>query len=299
MSIFDDIECAVWKTNPYFWQAVAGVNAARDAHVINNADDCKAASQAGSAVAEQFEIPTFLSDSLGGCVCQYVFSGGDPNAPSEIRQAWNYKQVAYLTPDGHVWELTCNAGNWTKGDLTAITGAPPAADGSALTSYIWPGYNYKQVAYFTPDGHVWELTCNSGNWTKGDLTAITGAPSAATNSALTSYIWNGYKQVAYLTPDGHVWELTCNAGNWTKGDLTAITGAPTALAESALTSYIWNGDPGQDPRVSAKQVAYETPDGHIQELTCVAGNWTEADLSAITGAPGAVADALLTSYIWR
>jgi hypothetical protein len=134
MGIFDGIECAAWKTAPYFWEAVAGVNAAKNANAINNTDDCKAASQAGSAIAEQFGIPTFLGDSFGACVCEYVFGGGNPNPPNDIGQ--NYKQVAYLTADGHVHELFCT-GPWGQADISAATGAPPAAAGSPLTSYIW------------------------------------------------------------------------------------------------------------------------------------------------------------------
>jgi hypothetical protein len=349
MGIFDDLECDVWKTSPYFWQAVVGVNAARDAHAINSQDDCKTASQIGSTIAEQYGIPSFLGDSFGGCVCQYVFSGGASNPPGGIQQSWNYKQVAYIGNDGHVWELTCNAGNWTQGDLTAAAGAPPPAAGSSLTSYIWNAY--KQVAYIGNDGHVWELTCNTGNWTQGDLTAAAGAPPPAAGSSLTSYIWNAYKQVAYIGNDGHVWELTCSGagswsrgdltaatgapppaagssltsyiwntykqvayigndghvweltctagGNWSNGDLVAVTGSPAAAGDSPLTSYIWNDGPGQDPRVSAKQVAYLTSDRHIWELTCVAGNWTEGDLAALTGSRTAAIGSPLTSYIWK
>jgi len=76
---------------------------------------------------------------------------------------WNaYKQVAYLTPDGHVHELCCNAaGQWTHADLNDVVLPPPfapadpAANGSALTSYSWGAS--KQVVYFTPDGHVHEF----------------------------------------------------------------------------------------------------------------------------------------------
>jgi hypothetical protein len=294
MGIFDGIQCALWETTPYFWQAVAGVNAARRAGAINSKGDCQAAAKIGSAIAQQFDIPDFLGDSFGQCVCDYVFNGGSPNPPPTVQ--WNYKQVAYVGTDGHVWELTCNAGTWSPGDLTAATGAPPPAAGSPLTSYIWN--NYKQVAYVGTDGHVWELTCNAGTWSPGDLTAATGAPPPAAGSPLTSYIWNNYKQVAYVGTDGHVWELTCNAGTWSPGDLTALTGAPAPGGGSSLTSYIWNDGAGQDPRVSAKQVAFESSGGALWELTCVAGNWTKGNLTTIAGAPAAVPRAPLTSYIW-
>jgi hypothetical protein len=69
------------------------------------------------------------------------------------------EQVFYLTPDGHVQVLWVTSSiPWSHVDLTAFTGAPPAAAGSPLSGYPWESNNSEQVVYLTPDGHVHELS---------------------------------------------------------------------------------------------------------------------------------------------
>src|SRR5262249_61258535 len=52
-------------------------------------------------------------------------------------EASNSKQDVYLTPDGHVHELSVTASTpWYHADLTAFTGAPPAVfSGSPLRGF--------------------------------------------------------------------------------------------------------------------------------------------------------------------
>jgi hypothetical protein len=131
-------------------------------------------------------------------------------------EAYNSKQVVYLTPDGHVHELYVTPGiPWSHADLTDLAGAPAAAANSPLSAYAWEAYNTKQLVYLTPDGHVHELYVTPGiPWSHADLTDLAGAPAAAANSPLSGYAWETYnsKQVVYLTPDGHVHELYVTIG---------------------------------------------------------------------------------------
>jgi hypothetical protein len=87
--------------------------------------------------------------------------------------------------------------------LTAVTGAPAAAPGSALTSWADPGYQH--VIYLSPDQHVHELfyPLAGGAWAVNDLTVMTGAPGAVAGSALTSWA----DPVIFLAADQHVHEL--------------------------------------------------------------------------------------------
>jgi hypothetical protein len=112
-----------------------------------------------------------------------------PGSPLTSYVWETYKQIGYLTADGHVHELFCSpATGWGQADITAVTGAPAAAPGSPLTSYVWE--TYKQIGYLTADGHVHELFCSlAAGWGQADITVITGAPAVAPGSPLISYVW--------------------------------------------------------------------------------------------------------------
>ena len=197
------------------------------------------------------------------------------------------QHVVHASADGHIHELfyTLGTGPWGHGDLTAATGAPPAA--GAVTSWLDPVDQH--VAYASADGHIHELfyTLGKGPWGHGDLTAATGAPPAA--GAVTSWVDRTFQHVVYASADGHVHELyyTLGTGPWAHGDLTAATGAPPAAG--AVTSSV---------NATFQQVAYIAADGHVHELSYRLGTgpWAHSDLTAVTGAPAACA-ATLTSWV--
>ena len=211
-------------------------------------------------------------------------------------EAGGSKQVVYVTGDGHIHELSVSVGGgWNHADLTALTGAPSAAAGSPIAAYGWEAGGSKQVVYVTDDGHIHELSVSvGGGWNHADLTALTGAPSAAAGSPIAAYGWEagGSKQLVYVTGDGHIHELVVGMGaGWSHADLTAIAGAPSA-AGSPIAAYGWEaGD--------SKQVVYITGDGHIHELVVGMGaGWSHADLTAIAGAPSA-AGSPIAAYGWE
>src|SRR6185437_14205689 len=67
-------------------------------------------------------------------------------------------------------------------------------------------------------------------------------------------------------------------GAWGHADISMIAGAPRGFR---LSAFAWEGG-------SSKQVIYQTPtDDHYHELSQVSGGqWTEADLTLLSGAPG-------------
>jgi hypothetical protein len=99
-------------------------------------------------------------------------------APNSALTSWSdgaYQHVAYLTPDGHVHELflEIGAGPWKHTDLMiAVPAAPPAAAGSALTS--WWGGGYQHVGYVGGDSHVHEFffEIGAGPWKHTDLMTV-------------------------------------------------------------------------------------------------------------------------------
>ena len=115
MSIFDDIfgglsgfvgdaACLAWKANPLYWQALVGLHAAKAAGAITTKSACKTLGVTGSEVALRYGVPPIISGSLGGCLCDDVFS--DDAAPAPVH-SWTprfdaiWEQVA--PADTYVW----------------------------------------------------------------------------------------------------------------------------------------------------------------------------------------------------
>lgn len=87
--------------------------------------------------------------------------------------AWNAghsKQIAYLGQDGHIHELSVEAGrSWQHVDLTSQADAP-ITPVSSLSGYAWSDGNSKQVTYVGNDGSIRELwKPRSENWVAADL----------------------------------------------------------------------------------------------------------------------------------
>jgi len=109
--------------------------------------------------------------------------------------------VAYVAPDGsgrvvyqddnggitELW-LAPGAGTWQQDSLTAITGAPPPARDPV--AYVAPDGSARVVYQDSNSGitELW-LAPGAGTWQQDSLTAITGAPPAAS------------APFAYVTPD--------------------------------------------------------------------------------------------------
>jgi alpha-D-ribose 1-methylphosphonate 5-triphosphate synthase subunit PhnG len=183
------------------------------------------------------------------------------------------KQVAYVGQDGHIHELSLEAGGiWQHEDLSLITDAPRAVD--LTVGYEWPEGQCKQVAFVSEDHHLHELYRVVGNaWRHADLSSMTNAPLAT--NILTGYAWEqGHsKQIAYIGLDGRIHEVYVEAGKeWHHVDLTALANVPLSSI-TALDGYSWAvGD--------SKQVVYTGEDGDIHELWMPrTGNWTSTNLS--------------------
>ena len=192
----------------------------------------------------------------------------------------NTVELNYIGTDQHVHQFWFN-GTWHVGDLTAATGAPNVAAGSALASQFNSLENTAEVYYIGTDQHVHQFWIN-GTWHAGDLTAATGASNVAAGSALASAfnpIANPHTvEVNYIGTDQHVHQFWFN-GTWHVGDLTAGTRAPNAAAGSALASEF-------NPISNAVEVNHIGTDQHVHQFW-FNGTWHVQDLTAGTGAPNA------------
>jgi hypothetical protein len=135
---------------------------------------------------------------------------------------------------------------WWGRCITCAAGAPAAASGSALTSFVDQTGPVDHVFYEGTNGHVYELYClcnnTSGTWHHDDPTSLAGASVAASGSALTSFIDGGVMHVFYLGTNNHVYELYWISGTaWHHDDPTSLAGASVAASGSALTSFVGSG----------------------------------------------------------
>jgi len=120
--------------------------------------------------------------------------------------------VLYLSSDGHIHDLSWDKKDgWGAEDPIALTNAPAAVGGSALTCYVWNDQRTQHVFYLSANDHVHQLSWDEQHgWRHvGDLTAMTGAPKAVRGSALSGFVWSDHRtlHVFYLSEDDHIHEF--------------------------------------------------------------------------------------------
>jgi hypothetical protein len=135
------------------------------------------------------------------------------------------------------------------GFTTSLTGQDPAA----------------RVVYRTVSGDIEELASSGGSWSAVDLTALTGAPAAASSPSGYTTDLTGQgpaARVVYRTAGGDIEELALpSGGSWQADDLTTASGAPAAA--SAPFGYTTSLT-GQVP---AARVVYRAAGRDIEELS--------------------------------
>ena len=230
-----------------------------------------------------------LAASGGKGLCSFLdATGATTGGPGQA--------IFYIGTDQHVHHLFSNTA-WFTDDPTAMTGAPLAATGSSLSCFLDPnGVTTgspagQSVFYIGTDQHVHHLYSNT-SWHHDDLTAMTGAPSAATGSPLTSFldptgVTTGKpagQSIFYIATDQHVHHLYSNT-TWFTDDPTAMTGAPPAAAGSPLTSFL---DPTgvTTGKPAGQSIFYIATDQHVHHLYSNT-TWFTDDPTAMTGAPPA------------
>jgi len=69
-----DPGCAIWQTNPQWWQVVAALTAAKNAKVVKTRADAMKFLKHGGTIAAKFGVPKDLADSFFECAAKKVFS---------------------------------------------------------------------------------------------------------------------------------------------------------------------------------------------------------------------------------
>ena len=214
---------------------------------------------------------------------------------SQIDEPYRRLEVFYVDAAQHVRELFKDAATpiWHQVDVTAISGAPPAAPGSSLVSVVNPYANSIQADYLDSSGHIHEVySWNRLQWYTGDLTSQTSAPAAAMNSSLATELNKlaNTVEIYFEGTDNHVRELWWSASSgWHNADPSASAGAPNAAVASSIVSL-------NNPIANTVQVDYVTPDQHIHELWWN-GTWHTTDLTLSTGGPIAATGTSLATEV--
>ena len=144
-------------------------------------------------------------DDLSG-VARTPAAAGDPFA--WFTAADDTHRIVYRAANGHLHELSWpNVAPVRGRDLTALSGAPPAA-GNVSGGYN-PADNTQHVIFRSADGRLHELWHFLGEAAVHhiDLTAAYSAPPAADRPVYYSTPHAPNQHVAYRGTNGHIYEL--------------------------------------------------------------------------------------------
>lgn len=193
---------------------------------------------------------------------------------SKLATAFNtisqHYEIDYLGQDQHVHQLYYDSTGWHASDLTAVTGATLAANGSSLDGHI---------TYVGIDQHIHQIWFNGSNWQHTDLTTVTGASLAQFGSAIAidqSPGSVGY-EISYVGTDQHLHVLYYQNSAWNTADLTSIANSPIIAPNSPVTA-------GYDIITSQPEIEYVGLDQHIYQLHYGSQGWQYSDLTSLTGA---------------
>lgn len=164
---------------------------------------------------------------------------GHPTAASQ--------EIFYLGANQHVYELwrwSKTFDGWHSTDVTAANVTKPVATpGSPLAGFYDKVEGNDAMFYVGTNGHVYELLFSSSQWSSIDVTAKTGAPSAATGSPLAAHLNTvaGTEEVFFLDSNKNVqefWAPSTNPTGWNNGNVTAQSQGALAFPGSPLSTNV-------------------------------------------------------------
>lgn len=180
---------------------------------------------------------------------------GNPSSYFDVRGT---NIVAYRATDSHIRSLYWTTGAVGHDDLSGFAHTPAAAGDP--WAYYTPHDDVSQIVYRASNGHIYELYWQGiapvAGW---DLTAASGAPTAAGDPTAYYHAVENTKHVIYRGPSGSLHEIWWVPGGGLPSheDLTAAYGAPPAADKPFGFSVPWD---------STQHVAYRGTDGHVYEL---------------------------------
>jgi hypothetical protein len=194
--------------------------------------------------------------------------------------------IVYMSQDKHVHALTYDGRGWADTDLTIITQAPARA--TAPTGYVRSDGISTVIYSDAENSHIIELRLENGEWLYADLSEVAGAVGGVKP---VGYIRSdGITAIVYTVPEpnppggrefnAHVYELRLE-DTWYVADLTYLAQAPRATSAQVFP-YVRH-----DGMTTVLYVGYGVGMRCAVHELRLDGQWTDANLSAITGAPPA------------
>jgi len=245
------------------------------------------------------KTPPASPDSTGTHLSSFLDpTGATTGAPAG-------QAIFYRGTDQHVHHIFSST-TWFTDDPTGITGAPPAASGSSISSFLDPtglttGAPHGQsIFYVGTDQRIYHLYSNT-TWFSDSPTIITGAPLALAGSPVTSFldatgVTTGGKAgqaIFYIGVDQHIHHFFTDT-TWHTDDPTAMSGAPLAATHSSLCSFLdatgaTTGTPGQ-------AIFYIGTDQHVHHIYSNT-SWHQDDPTTMAGAPLAATGSSISCFI--
>jgi outer membrane protein assembly factor BamB len=203
--------------------------------------------------------------------------GAPPAAGDPFGFSGSQQHVDYKGADGHIHQLsTVSSGHWVHSDLTALAKAPLSA--SEPFEYSRGGTD-QEVPFRGVDGAIHQLYTinNDTQWAEVNISAIVGAPAAASN--VTAYFF-GDQVMNYRGSENHIHELFVSGTRWIQADLTNLVGAPVATGDPFGYAF------------GAKKVVYKGTNNDIHQLYTINNDtkWADSDLSLLASAPPSAGD---------
>jgi hypothetical protein len=183
-------------------------------------------------------------------------AAGDPAAYADTRNGGNI--VVYRGVDNQIHSLYWSDGPTGHDNLSGYIGSPLAA-GDPIAYYTHHD-DAHQVTYRSHDGHLHELWWNGANpvshW---DLSAISGAPPAASDPVGHYSPATNTKHVYYRSADGHLNEIWWVPGGGVPAhmDLSVYALAPLAADKPAAFALAGQG---------SEHLLYRGADGQLHEI---------------------------------
>jgi len=184
---------------------------------------------------------------------------GNPAAYLDTKRGTNI--VVYRASDGHIRSIYWSNGPSGLDDLSGFAQAP-IAQGDPAAHYM-PELDAHRIVYRSAGGRLYDLHCiGTAPVARRDLTAVAGAPPAASDPCLWYNPRGKLKHVVYVGGDGHVYDLRSSGDN---APALVDLSMESVAAPAAGTPFGFSGPTHQ-------HVVYRGKDGEIHEI-----RWQEAD----------------------
>jgi len=213
----------------------------------------------------------------------------DPTSVTGANQS-----VFYIDINHHVSHIFKFPAGWQRDDVTALSGALAAVNGSSLSSILDPTNSTgarQSVYYIGSDQHVRHIFAftSTGTWMNDDLTAISNAPvNAATGSQLSSFLSptgaiGAFQSIFYTGADQHLRHIF-STSVWNQDDPWFLAHAPVMVGPASPVSSFLDASfvTGAD-----QAIFYVGTDHHIYHLFASPTAWVQDDLTSLTQAVNA------------